>query len=100
MSQKFSDEGSTEFDSTKSHYCGAKLGSLANVPPAAFDVYLQVTSPEAAMEGGMALVDGTSTELEKKGRELMIKESASYFGRTVPLTGLAQVHHPANHYLD
>ena len=100
MSQKFSDAGSTEFDSTKAHYCGEKLGSLANVPPAAFDVYLQVTSPEAAMEGGMALVKGTSTALEKKGRELMIKESASYFGRTVPITGLAQVHHPANHYLD
>lgn len=100
MSQKFSDAGSTEFDSTIAHRCGDKLGSLANVPPAAFDVYLQVTSPEAAMEGGMALVDGVSTELEKKGRELMIKESASYFGRTVPLTGLAQVHHPANHYMD
>lgn len=100
MSQNYGAGGSTEFDSTKSHFCGDKLGSLANVPPAAFDVYLQVTSPEAAVEGGMALVDGVSTELEKKGRELMIKESASYFGRTVPLTGLAQVHHPANHYLD
>lgn len=98
MSQSYGSGSSTEFDSTIAHRCGDKLGSLANVPPAAFDVYLQVTSPEAAMEGGMALVDGVSSELEKKGRELMIKESASYFGRTVPLTGLAQVHHPATHY--
>lgn len=100
MGQNYSEGGSTEFDSTKAHDCGPKLGSLSGVPPAAFDVYLQVTSPEAAVEGGMALVKGTTTEMEKKGRELMIQESASYFGRTVPLTGVSQVHHPANHYLD
>ncbi len=72
----------------------------ANVPPAAFDIYLQITSPDAAMEGGMALVDSLTSEVARKGREKMIRESASYFGRTVPMTGAAQLHHPANHYLD
>jgi len=73
---------------------------VANVPPAAFDIYLQITSPDAAMEGGMALVKGSSSELQRKGREKMIRESASFFGRTVPMTGAAQLHHPANHYVD
>ena len=91
---------STEFDSRTPHYAGSKLGNVANVPPAAFDIYLQVTSPDAAMEGGMALVSGMGSDLEVKGRELMIKESASYFGRAVPMTGVAQLHHPENHYLD
>ena len=70
------------------------------MPPAAFDIYLQITSPDAAMEGGMALVDSKTSEVARKGREKMIRESASYFGRTVPMTGAAQLHHPANHYLD
>ena len=91
--------GNTYFDSREGHACGSPFGTKTNVPPAAFDVYLQVTSPEAAMEGGMALVDGTSTEVAKKGRELMIRESASYFGRAVPITGVSQLHHPAEHYL-
>ena len=91
---------STEFDSRMEHYAGSKLGYVSNVPPAAFDIYLQVTSPDAAMEGGMALVSGMGSDLEVKGRELMIKESASYFGRAVPMTGVVQLHHPENHYLD
>ena len=74
--------------------------SVANVPPAAFDIYLQITSPDAAMEGGMALVDSKTSEVARKGREKMIRESASYFGRTVPMTGASQLHHPANHYMD
>lgn len=91
---------STEFDSRTPHYAGSKLGNVTNVPPAAFDIYLQVTSPDAAVEGGMALVSGMGSNLEIKGRELMIKESASYFGRAVPMTGVSQLHHPENHYLD
>lgn len=92
--------GNTVFDSRETHYCGSKMGNVANVAPAAFDIYLQVTSPDAAMEGGMALVSGMGGNLEVKGRELMIKESASYFGRAVPMTGVSQLHHPENHYLD
>ena len=91
---------STEFDSRIAHPAGQKLGNVKDVPPAAFDIYLQVTSPDAAMEGGMALVSGMGSSLERKGRELMIKESASYFGRAVPVTGVAQLHHPETHYIE
>ena len=91
---------STEFDSRIAHSAGPKLGNVKDVPPAAFDIYLQVTSPDAAMEGGMALVSGMGSSLELKGRELMIKESASYFGRAVPVTGVAQLHHPETHYIE
>ena len=91
--------GDHVFNSTKPH----KIKNnwvVSNVPPAAFDIYLQITSPDAAMEGGMALVDSKTSEVARKGREKMIRESASYFGRTVPMTGASQLHHPANHYVD
>lgn len=93
--------GDQVFNSTLTHRIRIKGKSrlISNVPPAAFDIYLQITSPDAAMEGGMALVNGDS-DLQLKGREKMIRESASYFGRTVPMTGAAQLHHPANHYVD
>ena len=91
--------GKHVFKSTDTHKITSDW-SVANVPPAAFDIYLQITSPDAAMEGGMALVKGSSSELQRKGREKMIRESASFFGRTVPMTGAAQLHHPANHYVD
>lgn len=91
--------GDHVFNSTFEHKI-TKDWSVANVPPAAFDIYLQITSPDAAMEGGMALVDSKTSEVARKGREKMIRESASYFGRTVPMTGAAQLHHPANHYVD
>lgn len=61
-----------------------------NIPPASFDIYLQLTSPEAAVEGGMALVDGVPEDAQKKAREMMIRESSSLFGRAVPITGAAR----------
>lgn len=91
--------GDHVFNSTDEHKIKNDW-TAANVPPAAFDIYLQITSPDAAMEGGMALVDSKTSEVARKGREKMIRESASYFGRTVPMTGAAQLHHPANHYMD
>jgi len=93
------DGGNTAFDSRDTHPGGQKIGDVKNVPPAAFDIYLQVTSPDAAMEGGMALAGGGGS-LELKGRERMIRESASYFGRAVPVTGVAQLHHPETHYIE
>ena len=98
-----------EFYSHKNHPCGNKLGELSDVAPAAFDIYLQVTSPDAAMEGGMALASGAGGNLEVKGRELMYKESASYFGRAVPMTGVSQLYQQSHgkdqrmdleHYVD
>ena len=75
--------GVHEFDST----LGPNGNVPKNVPPAAFDIYLQITSPEVAVEGGMALVEGVPETDQLKGRELMIRESASLFGRAVPITG-------------
>lgn len=65
----------------------AQKEKYKNVPPASFDIYLQITSPEAAVEGGMALVEGVPEPDQLKARELMIRESASLFGRVVPITG-------------
>lgn len=70
--------------------------ALRNIPPAAFDIYLQVTSPEMMVEGGMALaaLQAGSLALSDpaviKAREMMIRESASLFGRAVPINGAAR----------
>ena len=69
-----------------------------NTPPAAFDVYLQITSPAVAVESGMALVPGVPADIQEKAREKMIRESASLFGRASPIIGSAQLHHPVQHY--
>lgn len=66
--------------------------ALRNIPPAAFDIYLQVTSPEVMVEGGMALAakDDLDAAAVIKAREMMIRESASLFGRAVPINGAAR----------
>lgn len=87
------------FDSTRNHY-GYQLGSLANVPPAAFEFIVQVTSPEAALEGGMALAASPGTGQEEAARELMVRDATTYSVRAEPITGAAQVRQPENHYLD
>ena len=69
-----------------------------NKPPAAFDVYLQITSPEVAVESGMALVPGVDAATQKKAREMMIRESATILGRASPIIGAAQFQHPVDHY--
>lgn len=92
-------KGNDVMDSRDPHTAG-DLGIVSNVPPATFDILLQVTSPDAAMEGGMALVNKMtdSGDMEIKGRELMLRESATFIGRGVPMTGVSQLHHPENHY--
>jgi hypothetical protein len=60
-----------------------------NVPPAAFDIYLQVASPEVAAEAGMALLSDDSLT-RTKGREMLVRDSSSIFGRAVPLIGAAR----------
>ena len=72
----------------------------ANTPPAAIDVYMQITSPDVAVESGMALVPGVPPGIQLKAREMMVRESASLFGRASPITGGAQKLHPAQHYAD
>ena len=79
--------GSDEFDSTSGPQRDA---TRASMPPAAFDIYLQVTSPEVAVESGMALVNGVDATTQQKAREMMIRDSASLFGRAVPINGSAR----------
>lgn len=71
-----------------------------NLPPAAIDIYFEVTSPEVAAESGMALVPGVAKETQLKAREMMFRDSASLFGRASPIAGGAQKLHPAIHYTD
>ncbi len=79
----------------------AQQAALRNIPPAAFDIYLQITSPEASEEAGMALLDmvegNANAPLQLKAREMMIKESASLFGRAVPIIGAAQYNRVATY---
>lgn len=79
------------FDSTLPHMVRVNNNnySISNVPPAAFDIYVQITSPEAAVEGGMALMPNVDPAVQVKGRELMIRDSMSQFGRAVPTVGAA-----------
>ena len=79
--------GIQEFDSTRGPGGNA---AMRGVPPAAFDIYLQVTSPETAAESGMALLAGVDPATQRKARELMIRDSASLFGRAVPVNGSAR----------
>jgi len=78
--------GIHQFDSTR----GPNGADPKNVSPAAFDIYLQITSPDVAMEAGMGLVDGVDSGTQLKAREMMIRESSSLFGRAVPITGAAR----------
>ena len=77
--------GVHQFDST----LGPNNKAPTNVPPAAFDIYLQVASPETAVEAGMALLSNDSAT-RSKGREMLVRESSSVFGRAVPLIGAAR----------
>ncbi len=78
--------GIQEFDSTR----GPNGHSPSNVPPAAFDIYLQVTSPDTGVESGMALLPGVPPAIQTKAREEMIRDSSSVFGRAVPIIGAAR----------
>ncbi|MBP7008282.1 MAG: prepilin-type N-terminal cleavage/methylation domain-containing protein, partial [Kiritimatiellae bacterium] len=66
--------GIHRFDSTRGPQGNP---AMAGVPPAAFDIYLQITSPETAVESGMALMPGVDAATQKKAREAMIRDSAS-----------------------
>ena len=85
-----------EFDSTR----GPAGQEPRNVAPAAFDVYLQITAPEVAVEGGMALMPGVDAATQQKAREMMIRDSSMLLGRASPIIGAAQLHHPVQHYTD
>lgn len=77
----------------------------SNLPPVSFDVHLKITSPEAAVEGGM-LIAADGEENQKRGRELLNREATSLFGRAMPMMGTTQYRlqqrtdNPVSHYFD
>ncbi len=96
----------TFFSSAKSMSIKDKTGHsivVSNLPPVAFDVKLKITSPEAAMEGGMLLAAG-GADNEKRGWELINREASTLFGRAMPMMGATQFrlqrrsYNPVSHY--
>ena len=63
-----------------------KLGATSNIPPVAVDVMLMLTSPEAAVEGGMLLAAGQ----KKAGLEALNREASTLIGRAMPMMGATQ----------
>ncbi len=63
--------------------------SVSNQPPVAFDIRLKLTSPEAAIEGGMLIAAG-GTENVRRGWELLNREGFTLLGRAMPMMGTAQ----------
>ena len=72
------------FDSTN-----RSANGISNVPPAAIDIYIQVASEDTAVEAGQLIASGDST-LAERGREMLVRDSAVYFARAVPVTGPAR----------
>ena len=96
----------TFFSSAKSMKMKDKTGksiTVSNLPPVAFDVKLKITSPEAAVEGGMLLAAGGSDN-ERRGWELLNREASTLFGRAMPMMGATQFrlqrrsYNPVSHY--
>ena len=96
----------TYFSSAKPMNIKDKSGhsiTVSNLPPVAFDVKLKVTSPEAALEGGMLLAAG-GADNEKRGWELLNREASTLFGRAMPMMGATQFrlqrrsYNPVSHY--
>lgn len=69
--------GGANFNSSK--------GALSNTPPVAVDVMLVLTSPEAAVEGGMLLAAG-----DQRGWEILNREAYTLIGRAMPMMGPTQ----------
>lgn len=84
----------------KIHY-GNRTVTASNVPPVSFDVKLKLTSPEAAEEGGMLLMDSAT---EDRGWELLNREATTLFGRATPMMSASQFRlqrrsgNPVSHY--
>jgi len=71
-----------------------------NVPPVAIDVMLVLTSPDAAVEGGMLLAAGE----RQRGLEVLNRDAATLIGRAMPMMGATQyrlqnrTYNPVSHY--
>ena len=81
-------------------YSSDTLGLTSNIPPVAVDVMLVLTSPEAAVEGGMLLAAGEKT----RGLEVLNRDSSTLIGRATPMMGATQFRlqrrtdNPVSHY--
>lgn len=74
--------------------------SNSNMPPAAIDVYFEMTSPEVMAESGMALLPDVPREIQYEARKLLFRDATSLLGRASPIVAGAQTLHPAQHYTD
>ncbi|MDR0993775.1 MAG: prepilin-type N-terminal cleavage/methylation domain-containing protein [Verrucomicrobiota bacterium] len=78
-------------------------GGVSNIPPVAVDIMLALTSPEAAVEGGMLLASGRPEDRER-GLEILNRDSSLLIGRAMPMMGPSQyrlqrrAHNPLTHY--
>ncbi|MBQ7251000.1 MAG: prepilin-type N-terminal cleavage/methylation domain-containing protein [Kiritimatiellae bacterium] len=66
---------------------------IKGVPPAMIDIYIQVAGDESAVEGGSMLYaaqHGGGSDLETRGREILVRDSVVYFGRALPVCGPAR----------
>lgn len=80
------------------------LAGVSNIPPVAVDVMLVLTSPEAAVEGGMLIATGDSA-LERRGWEILHRDASVLIGRAMPMMGPPQYrmqrrasYNPVSHY--
>ena len=80
------------------------LAGVSNIPPVAVDVMLVLTSPEAAVEGGMLLAAG-GADMERRGLELLNRDASVLIGRAMPMMGAPQYrmqrrakYNPVSHY--
>ncbi len=85
-------------------YSSDSLAGVSNIPPVAVDVMLVLTSPEAAIEGGMLLAS-QDTALQKRGLELLNRDASVLIGRAMPMMGPPQYrmqrrasYNPVSHY--
>ena len=101
------DNGDDFTTSGDDFYSNQKLGATSNIPPVAVDVMLVLTSPEAAVEGGMLLaaaVKNGDTTMRKRGLEALNRESSTLIGRAMPMLGPSQyrlqrrTYNPVSHY--
>ena len=92
----------TDYPSYYSTEIMPKTGA-SNLPPVSFDVQLKITSPEAAVEGGMLIAAGDKDSVER-GWELLNREASTLFGRAMPMMGPTQYrlqrrnYNPVSHY--
>ncbi|MDD4341253.1 MAG: prepilin-type N-terminal cleavage/methylation domain-containing protein [Kiritimatiellae bacterium] len=98
------DTGKDFVTSGDDFYSSDSLAGVSNIPPVAVDVMLVLTSPEAAVEGGMLIATG-DPEMERRGWEILHRDASVLIGRAMPMMGAPQYrmqrrasYNPVSHY--